>query len=133
VTAVDNSDLSRLAADVGRLPGEARPFLRQAAGITARKIQRSWRDEASGIPHAPYFPASITHEVRSSNSPIAPIEAEIGPDKNLPQGALGNLIEYGSVNNPAQGLGHGALQRNEGDFERGIDRAVADALKAVGL
>ncbi|MBT2485810.1 MULTISPECIES: hypothetical protein [unclassified Microbacterium] len=85
--------------------------------------------------HAPAFPYSITYDIEGSGSRSAgsQLSAEIGPDKDRPQGALGNLIEFGSVKNPPQGIMHGALQENEADFERGVDRAIEDALKAVGL
>ena len=47
--------------------------------------------------------------------------AQIGPDKGLPQGALGNLIEYGSVNNPGHNNGKDAL-----------DAEIPRTVKALG-
>ena len=101
--------------------------------------------------HAPAFPYSITYDIgvgygqtlgQSVGSVIgggiasaqsSTLRAEIGPDKGRAQGALGNLIEYGSVNNPPQGIMHGAVQANEADFDKGVDKAIDDALKVVGL
>lgn len=63
----------------------------------AINVEEAARESASGLAHAPAYPQSITHDVRAT---LTGVEAEIGPDKGLAQGALGNLIEYGSVNNP---------------------------------
>lgn len=132
---IDNSELDKLAADLGEVPARSGKNLRKAIEVTARNVRDEWRKNATGMAHAPAFPYSITYDIEGSGNRAtgSRLEAEIGPDKDRPQGALGNLIEYGSVNNPPQGLGHGALQANEADFERGIDRAIDDALKGLGL
>lgn len=139
---IDNSDLSKLAADLGNAPAETGKYARKAVEVTARNVRDTARENATGLEHAPRFPHSITYDVGANFSfmretfgggGVNSITAEIGPDKDRPQGALGNLIEYGSVNNPPQGIMHGALQANEADFERGIDKAIDDALKEVGL
>jgi hypothetical protein len=132
---VDASDLSKLASQLGEVPPRSGRNLRQAIEVTARHVRDTWRENAVGMAHAPAFPYSITYDVHGSGNSGSgsQLEAEIGPDKSRAQGALGNLIEYGSVNNSPMGLGHAALQTNEADFERGIDRAVEDALRAAGL
>lgn len=148
---VDNSELDKLAADLGEVSEDAGRNIPKAVEVTARKIKDDWRDEAKGMAHAPAFPFSVTYDigsrvdqsfVQAASSVISgaftggrstTVVAEIGPDKGRPQGALGNLIEFGSVNNPPQGLGHGALQRNEADFEKGLSLATRDAERANGL
>jgi len=131
---IDASELHKLSADLGEVPRRSSKNLRQATEVTARNVRDTARANAAGMAHAPAFPYSITYDITGSgDSGIGSnIEAEIGPDKERPQGALGNLIEYGSIKNPPQGIMHGALQANEADFERGIDIAIADALKALG-
>ena len=148
---VDTSELDKLAADLGRAPAVAGRFIRQAVEVTARHVKDDWRDAAQGLAHAPAFPYSVGYDIgagnglsvgQSASAVIAggvtsagssTVTAELGPDKDRRQGALGNLIEYGSMNNPPQGLGHGALERNQADFERGLERALSDAERAVGL
>lgn len=148
---VDSSDYSKLTADIGQAADNAGKYLRPAIERTARSVKDTAKANAMGMAHAPAFPHSITYDVGTtadqSTSQIAAsilaagnagsrgstLYAEIGPDKERPQGALGNLIEYGSTNNPPQGIMHGALQANEADFERGVERGIDDALKAVGL
>lgn len=139
---IDASDISKLAADIGKAPSKSGRTLRQAIEVTAVKIRDTAREKASGLEHAPAFPASITYDVGANLSLLREtfgdggadtLIAEIGPDKDRPQGALGNLLEYGSVNNSPRGIMHGALQENQADFEKGIDKAIDQALKEVGL
>lgn len=133
--SIDSADLSRLSAQLGEVPQRSGPFLRKALEVTARNVRDTARKNATGMAHAPAFPASITYDLTGSGdrSTGSNLTAEIGPDKDRPQGALGNLIEYGSVNNTPQGIMHGALQANETDFETGIQTAIDDALKGLGL
>lgn len=131
---IDASELDSLAADLGRVPPAAGRNIRTAVEITARNVKNSWRDEAKGMVHAPAFPYSIGYDITGTATRAgSTVQAEIGPDKNRRQGALGNLIEFGSVHNAPQGLGHGALQRNQADFERGLSKALEDAERAAGL
>lgn len=148
---IDNSDLSKLASDLGRVSDETWENSQKAITVTAQKVRDTARENATGMAHAPAFPHSITYDVgvgydqsigqavtsvvsgAISSARSSTLRAEIGPDKDRPQGDLGNLIEFGSVNNAPQGIMHGALQANEADFERGVDRAVDDALKGLGL
>lgn len=127
---VDFSELDKLAADLREGPESVGRFARKAVEVTARKVKDSWRENAQGMSHAPAFPYSISYDIEGS---FGQIDAEIGPDKGATQGALGNLIEFGSRNNAPQGLGHGALQANEQDFADGLQRAVDDSLREAGL
>ncbi len=143
---VDAQEFDKLRADASRFPQGAMPIYKRAAVETGRSVRDTARENAAGMAHAPAFPQSITHGfVGDSHGGGAlgafvgrdfgryDIVMEIGPDKDRPQGALGNLIEYGSVNNPPMGILHGALQAHEADWERAIDRATDEALKAIGL
>lgn len=131
---VDSSELDKLAADIGLVPAKSGSYYRSAIEVSSTKVRNTARENATGLEHAPHFPRSITYDIDAFRGfGVTVLRSEIGPDKSLPQGALGNLIEYGSVNNPPQGILHGALQANEADFEHGIDRATEDALKALGL
>ncbi len=133
---IDTSELNRLSTDLGAVPSIAGRYIRSAVETTARHIRDDWREAADGMAHAPAFPASITYDIASMahvSLDFSSIRAEIGPDKDRAQGALGNLIEFGSVNNPPWGLGHGALQRYEDDFQRGLQIAAADAENVAGV
>ncbi|WP_435173297.1 hypothetical protein [Actinacidiphila sp. bgisy145] len=96
-----------------------------AAAVTARKVQQSARARVRGRKYLPQYPQSITYDVRAT--PVG-VEAEIGPDKDRPQGPLGNLVEYGSSKNaPIEHLGV-SLEENAEDFTRGIEIALQQAL-----
>lgn len=86
----------------------------------AFNVKRDWRRAWAGMRHAPYVAASITYDLSRGAGWRA---AEIGPDKNLPQGPLGNLIEFGSVNNAPHPGGLKAALREEPRFERAAARA----------
>ena len=129
---IDASELGRLAADIESSARTLGPYLRSAVEATAMNVRQTWREDASGMRHAPAYPRSITYDVKTFQGfGVSIIEAEVGPDKSLPQGALGNLLEFGSVNNAPQGHGQKALEANQEDFEQGLDEAVADSLAVL--
>lgn len=124
-------DLRRLAADFGAAPRKAQ---REAAAVVlhgAVNIKKNWarNAEQSAGSHAPAYPSSITYDMGGIfGALMGGIEAEIGPDKNRSQGALGNLIEYGSVNNPPHNDGGRALRDEAPKFETALAAAALDAL-----
>ncbi|MBB4072048.1 hypothetical protein [Canibacter oris] len=131
---VDTSELFELARDLENVPKTAGKYIRQAVEVTARKVKDTWAESAGGLKHAPLFPRSITYDLKGLQAfGFTVLSAEVGPDKTRPQGALGNLIEFGSINNPPQMLGLAALEANSQDFIDGLNIAVADALKENGL
>lgn len=143
---VEAPEFDKLRADVSRFPQDAMPIFRRAAVDVAGMVKDTARQNAMGMAHAPAFPFSITYDFVGdthgggalgafvgSNFGRYDIAVEIGPDKDRPQGALGSLIEYGSVKNPPQGIMHGALQAHEADWERAVDKATDEAMKAIGL
>lgn len=118
---VDIHEIDQLAAD----------FLKEAAEIDARatvvvtaaaqRVQDAARTAASGHPTLPDYPASITFDVTHDAGNVV---AEIGPDKDLPQGPLGAILEYGSVNSaPMNWLG-AASAAEENRFEAEIAAIV---------
>lgn len=96
----DVDGLTHLVADLNRASVTAGAAAHKVVTKGALNIKKDWQQRASGLAHAPLYPASITYETRIKGGAV---EALIGPDKSRPQGALGNLITYGSVNNPPTG------------------------------
>lgn len=89
-------------------------------------IRNDTRRRWSGFKHAPRLPAAVTMDTYVS---LTGPSAVIGPDKAKPQGALGNLFEYGSVNNaPIPGLAP-AAEAEAPRFEAALE---ALAIKALG-
>lgn len=99
--------------------------LRKAVQVTCGKVKADARQRIAGHKYLPRYPYSITYDVKVTPEGI---EGEVGPDKALPQGPLGNIIEYGtSKNAPLPHLGP-ALDANEGDLLAGVEIAVRQAL-----
>lgn len=116
------AETEALAADLAAAPGRALAGIVPVVSKGALNIKNDWRANASGNAHAPHYPASITYDLAVDGTAV---EAEVGPDKNLPQGPLGNLLEFGSSKNPPHLDGARALAAEEPRF---IDacQAVAD-------
>jgi hypothetical protein len=118
--------LAEVVAALQRAPGALQRNVRTAVERTARTVRDDARSRISGHRYLPRYPISITYDITAAPAGVA---AEIGPDKARPQGALGNIIEYGtSKNAPLPHLGP-ALDAAEPDVEAGINAAVQDALR----
>ncbi|MFI6228884.1 hypothetical protein ACIBCR_16395 [Micromonospora echinospora] len=125
---LDGSDLNRLRADLEEVPEDAHRNIRRAVEFTARGIKDAARDFAGGIAHAPHYPAAITYDIDDQGAGVG-VAAEIGPDKDRKQGALGNILEYGTVKNPPYAHLGPALDIWTPDFETGLEKAATDALE----
>lgn len=90
---VDVGELNNLSADLVR--GGILTALKGHAVVErgAFNVMTTARDLAPHGPHTPSYADSITYDVTVE---LTGIEAEIGPDKDKPQGALGNLFEFGT-------------------------------------
>lgn len=130
---IDTTELDQLTADLGAIPASAGVLVSKAVEVSARNVRDHWRDAASGFRRAPHYHRSITYDMSSfTGFGVTVLQAEIGPDKDRTQGALGNLIEYGSVNNPPHNQGQAALEAVQDDFEKGLDMALETAERHAG-
>ncbi|MFJ9012345.1 hypothetical protein [Streptomyces canus] len=113
----DMGDVRRLERHLARAVPRARRDARAVTMRGALNIKRDWQSNArSSAPrHAPAYPSSIGFDLAAYGPDIW--MAIIGPDKGGPQGALGNLLEYGSVKNPPHRDGGRALDVEEPRFE----------------
>jgi hypothetical protein len=110
-------DVRRLEQHLGRVVPRARRDARAVTMRGAMNIKRDWKSNArsSAPKHAPSYPSTIGFDLAAYGPDIW--MAIIGPDKGGPQGALGNLLEYGSVKNPPHRDGGRALDVEEPRFE----------------
>ncbi|MGW4784229.1 hypothetical protein [Streptomyces sp. NPDC004230] len=113
----DMSDVRRLQRHLTRSIPQLR---RDARAVTMRgavNIKKDWRANArqTAGKHGRLYPNSIGFDFAAYGRDI--FMATIGPDKNGPQGALGNLLEYGSVKNPPHNDGGRALATELPRFE----------------
>jgi hypothetical protein len=111
------SGINQVVADLGTAAATAGAAAHRVVQKGALNVKKDAQRLSDNLAHAPLYPASITYETRVRGFGI---EALIGPDKDRPQGALGNLLEYGSANNaPLAHLGP-ALDLEGARFEKAL-------------
>lgn len=113
----DTSELRALSVDLTQAALKANVAVRPVLQKGALNIKTDWRARWSGFAHAPRLDESVTYDTTITATGI---EAEIGPDKGLTQGALGNLLEFGSINNAPIPGGQPALDAEAPKFEKAI-------------
>ena len=88
------TDMDDLVATFGAAPGRAFTGARRVLEVAAAKIKKDMaRDfEAAGGQHARHVHRAVDYQVNG-------LRAEIGVNKDKPQGALGNVLAFGTVNN----------------------------------
>lgn len=123
-------ELHEVSALIDSISRASRVPARDAAAVVDRgalNIKRDAAQRIKGLAHARAYPRAITYDSWAGlKGPVA----EIGPDKTRPQGALGNLLEYGSVNNPPHPHMRPAADAEEPRFAKAIEEL---AVKALGL
>lgn len=117
MTDFEVSGLNELVADLRDAPGKAQRKVDAVVKKGASNMVKDWRQRASGLRHAPAYPRSITFESDWEGSSYV---AEVGPDRALTQGPLGDLIERGSSNNPPHGNDVAVAEAEAPRFEKAI-------------
>lgn len=126
------STLNDLITDIQRAGSEA--MVREVEAVVKRgamNIKRDWRDNAKATSgqHARAYPFSISFD-GPERVGTHEIVAVIGPDKDKPQGALGNLLEYGDggAKNPPHNDGKRAADKEQDRFANAILKTAAGYL-----
>lgn len=120
-------DLAQLVSDFYRAAEQIGPDVRAVVSKGALNIKTEAKAAAPNRQgHAKLYPASITYTLETSGHLES---AEIGPDKGKPQGALGNLIEFGSAHNPAEPHLVPAFEKEEPLFVAALEDAAEKPLK----
>ena len=118
-----------LAADLNRIRGRLQPAMKKVTSKGALNVKtaakQSILDQTQHL-FVKQYPNAITYTITQSTGMF--VEAEIGPDKDKPQGALGNILEYGtSLNPPYPHLGP-SLDAEADSYEQYLGDAVRDAI-----
>lgn len=123
MTTVDTAALTALAAEFA---AAAVRIDNKAEAVVARGALNVKTDAVrliSGHPRSKHYPRSIGYDVTRDPGGIV---AEIGPDKDRTQGALGNILEFGtSKNAPIPHLGP-ALVAEEPRFVAAMEVIAED-------
>ncbi|MEU4399778.1 hypothetical protein [Micromonospora orduensis] len=123
---VTSDGLNELRAVLESAADDAVDEGRKVVSKGALNIKKDARRFASGIAHAPAYPSAIGYDVRTAGTTVS---AEIGPDKAKRQGALGNILEYGTVKNaPYAHLGP-ALDIESPRFVAAVEQLGVDLLE----
>lgn len=135
----DLSEVLKLAADLGEVPGNAGPLLNSAVQLTAVKVKKAAAKTVGSRRKSWSVAAgSIDYDVKADPGAVSTLTAEVGYNKSKRAGPLGNLIEFGAPGAPNGLLAPhndlaNALHENEADFQKGLEIALKDAERRAGL
>lgn len=99
--SLNMAEVVALAGSMTGVAGRLKPAMRAVTAKGALNIKNAARDAILSQVQRKYvkaYPNSITYDITQSSGSF--VSAEIGPDKNKRQGALGNLLEFGSPHSP---------------------------------
>jgi hypothetical protein len=118
--------LAELREDLRTAEEKAVDETRRVVAKGLLNIKKETRARWSGLAHAPSLPSAVTYETKTSGTGAS---GEVGPDKARRQGALGNLVEYGSVNNAPIPALNPAADAEEGPFAKALEDLGYDLLE----
>ena len=130
---IDMAAVKALAAELGGVGARIRPTMKATITKGALNIKNAARDSILSQSRHIFikqYPYSISYDV--SVGAGATVTAEIGPDKDKPQGALGNLLEYGSSKNAPIPHLNPAFDAEIGNTETWLAKAAEDAVFGAG-
>jgi hypothetical protein len=113
-----NADARGLHRMAGIFEDNAAAAETQMLGVVTRgalNVKNDWRTNATATAgrHARHYPRTISYDVwRIPGGAMA----EIGPDKAKKQGALGNILEFGTSRQAGHNDGGRALEAEEPRF-----------------
>ena len=114
---IDTSEFRALAADLGKASREVFKEAEKVTEKAAHNIKATMADDAKSSGTYRHFAGSISYDRAMS---VGQIGYEIGPDKDRTQGALGNILYFGtSKNAPVLDVEVG-LRKEAPEFEKRI-------------
>jgi hypothetical protein len=123
----DGSELAYVVTSMDRATAVAAAETAKVVEKGAIQIRDGARRRVTGLKHAPRYPNSIDYDLYVTGWGAI---ADVGANKDKPQGALGNLIEYGSVNNAPRPHIRPAADEEMPRFAKAMEDL---AVKALGL
>jgi hypothetical protein len=124
------SGLTELREDFHKAADEIVADTRKVVAKGLLNIKKETKARWSGLAHAPSLPGAVTYETTTSGSGAS---GEVGPDKARRQGALGNLVEYGSVNNAPIPALNPALDAEEPAFAKALEDLGGDLIEGKAV
>lgn len=119
----DTHEVRQLAVDLGKVSHRVVPEVAKVVSKGALNIKTQLADEAKSSGHYKHFSRSINYDLKRGG-----LEAVIGPDKSKMQGALGNILYFGtSKNAPVLDI-NSPLDAEEPRFEKALGDVAGDVL-----
>lgn len=112
---IDDSELRTLAVDLGRASVEVFKEAEATTKKAAHNVKETMRADAESSGHYQHFSRSITYDRAMA---VGQIAYEVGPDKGGPQGALGNILYFGTSKNGAVLDVEVGMRKEAPEFER---------------
>lgn len=112
-----------VAAELIRASETGREEIRKILSRGAANIKRDMRRDARSNGSYQHFYRSISYDLDESE-----MEAEIGPDKDKKQGALGNILYFGTSNNAPELDIHEGIDKEHPRFEQAMQRVLRKLL-----
>lgn len=133
----DFTEIDQLAADLGQVGKNVGRFINSAVQFTSTEVKKAAAASVGGGPWKS-LPHSIDYEVTTFQGfGVSVIKSDIGYNKAKGGGKLGNLREFGAPDSRNNLAPHNdlrnALEKNQKDFEKGLNKALEDAERAAGL
>lgn len=122
----DMTELDRWTDVLMAAPGRVAAGGKAVVSKGSLNIKTEARRNAPGHDAAKHYPSSINYDVEVTGDII---EGEIGPVKGRRQWGLGNLLEYGSENNPPYPHLEPALDHEEPRFVRACEDLSAEVIE----
>src|SRR6478609_6197757 len=124
-----NPDVTVYSGPCRRYSRRLQPAMRQVTSKGALNVKNAAK--ASILAQTSHhfvkqYPNSITYTVTESTGML--VSAEIGPNKERPQGALGNILEYGTSRNPPYPHLGPSLDAEADPYEQFLGDAARDAI-----
>jgi len=123
----DTSEVDEIAVLLLRGADVAPAETRKVVTRGAFNIKKDAARRISGHPHLRRLPYAINYDTGQTRTGAW---AEIGPDHGRPQGPLGNLPEYGSINNAPTPYMRPAADAEIPKFDQAME---ALAVKGIGF
>lgn len=115
-----------LLAMLDRAQSRSVPEVEKVVAKGSLNVKEGAQRRVAGLKHAPAYPASIGYDLYHTPGTV---RSKIGPDKGERQGALGNILEYGTRNNPPVPHLGPALDEEEPRYVRALEDLGRDLLE----
>lgn len=115
------SEIRDLAVDLEKKAWRAIPEVAAVVKKGAQNIKESYVSDAASSGTTKHFSSAINYDINKGG-----LEAEIGPDKDKPQGPLGNILYFGTSDTAAVLDFDGPPREEEPRFHRAIEDVVGD-------